>query len=67
MSRNFETFLRLPMKEQEKYRGQYIVMIDGKIIAKGNEIDKILPSVIKRYPKKTPFVAKIPLSGAMVL
>jgi len=67
MSRNFEAFLRLPAREQKKYRGQYVVMIDGKIIATGGEIDKILPTIIKRYPKKIPFVAKIPVSGAMVL
>ena len=67
MSKNFEAFLRLPGAEQEKYSGQYIVIIDGKIIATGSEIDRILPIVIKRYQKKIPFVAKIPASGAMIL
>ena len=67
MTKNFEAFLKLPVAEQEKYKGKYIVMIDGKIIAIGSEIDKIFPTVIKRYPKKIPFVAKIPISGAMIL
>lgn len=67
MTKNFEAFLRLPTTEQEKYRGRYIVMIEGKVIASGSEIDKILPTIIRRYPKKTPLVAKIPVSGAMVL
>lgn len=67
MSKNFDAFLKLPGTEQEKYRGKYIVMIEGKIIASGSEIDKLLPDVIRHYPKKTPFVAKIPESGAMIL
>lgn len=67
MTKNFEEFLRLPAREQEKYRGKYIVMIEGKIIASGSDIDNILPTVIKRYPKKIPFVAKIPVGGAMIL
>lgn len=67
MTKNFEEFIKLSRGEQEKYRGKYIVMIEGKIIASGGDIDNILPTVIKRYPKKIPFVAKIPVSGAMIL
>jgi len=67
MTKNFDAFIRLPKSTQKKYEGQYIVMIDGKIITHGKEIDKILPNIKKRYPEKTPLVTKIPRAEAMIL
>lgn len=67
MTKNFDAFIRIPQVMQKKYEGQYIVMIDGKIITHGREIDKILPGVMRKYPKKIPLVSKIPKAEAMIL
>ena len=67
MTKNFDAFIRLPKAAQKKYEGQYIVMIDGRIIKHGKEIDKMLPLVQKNYPKKIPLVTKIPKAEAIIL
>ncbi len=64
MSHNFQTFLKL---DTSQYLDQYIVMIDKKIIAHGKDIIGLLKSVRKRYPHKTPFIAKIPEKSVLVL
>ena len=64
MSENFQTFLRL---DTLKYTNQYIVMIDKKVVASGKDIVSILKSVRKKYPRKTPLVAKIPERSVLVL
>ena len=64
MSKNLEAYLRL---NKARYKDQYVVLIDGKLVAKGKEIDKILRNVRKTYPRKVPFVAKVPRDEVLVL
>jgi hypothetical protein len=64
MSKNFEAFLELDRKDLEN---QYVVLVNGKVVAKGLDIEKMLVQVRKKYPKATPFVAKIPDERMMVL
>jgi hypothetical protein len=64
MSENFETFLELDKKGLEN---QYIILVKGRVVAKGFDIEKMLARVRKKYPKTTPFVAKIPDGRMMVL
>jgi hypothetical protein len=64
MSKNFETFLKLDGKGLEN---QYIILVNGKMVAKGFDIEKMLARVRKKYPKTTPFVAKIPDERTMIL
>jgi hypothetical protein len=64
MSKNFEAFLEFDKKGTEN---QYIILVNGKVVAKGFDIEKILAQVRKKYPKATPFVAKIPDERMMVL
>ena len=64
MSKNFETFLVLDKKGLEN---QYIILVKGRVVAKGFDIEKMLARVRKKYPKTTPFVAKIPDGRMMVL
>lgn len=64
MSKNFQAFLKL---EASKYLNQYIVMVDKKVVAHGKDIVSMLKSVRKRYPDKTPFIAKIPEKSLLVL
>jgi hypothetical protein len=64
MSKNFEAFLKLNVKGLEN---QYIILVDGKMVAKGFDIEKMLARVRKKHPKATPFIAKIPDERVMIL
>lgn len=39
--------------------GQYLVLVDGKIVKKGWAIDKMIESVRKKYPEKTPLIFRV--------
>ncbi len=64
MSENFQTFVKLDTSE---YTNQYIVMINKKVVANGKDLVSMLKSVRKKYPHKTPFIAKIPEKSVLVL
>jgi len=64
MSRNFQAFLKLNKKGLEN---KYIILVNGKLVAKGFDIEKMLARIRKKYPKVIPFVAKIPDGRIMVL
>ena len=63
MSDNFQTFLKL---DKSEYANQYVVIIGEKLVASGKDIVSMLKTVRKKYPKKTPFVAKIPEKSVLV-
>lgn len=64
MTKNFQAYLKL---NKTKYLNEYVVIVDNKLVANGNDIAAMLKMVNKKYPKKTPFVAKIPDKSALVL
>ena len=64
MSKNLEAYLRL---NKARYKHQYVVLVDGKLVAKGKDIEKILKKVRKSHPRKVPFVAKVPGNEVLVL
>jgi len=63
-SKNYSAFLRL---DTRKYVDQYVVMIGGKVVRAGKDIERLLKEVRKVYPNKLPFVAKVPKRGVLVL
>ena len=64
MTKNFAAFSKL---DKTPYRGKYVVMIDGKMVGKGSDIESMLAKTRKKYPGKTPLVAKIPREEVMIL
>ena len=64
MSKNLAAYLRL---NKARYKDQYVVLVDGKLVAKGKAIEKLLKNVRKSYPRKVPFVAKVPGDEVLVL
>ena len=64
MSKNLDAYLRL---NKARYKDQYVVLVDGKLVGKGKAIEKILRKVRKTYPHKVPFVAKVPGDEVLVL
>lgn len=63
-SKNLEAFLRL---EQRKLANQYVVIVGAKLVATGMDIEAMLRRVKHRYPRQTPFVAKIPAPTTLIL
>jgi len=64
MSKNFQAFLKL---NKEKFANQYVVIVNRRLVASGSDIVSMLKSAKKKYPRRTPFVAKIPDKSALVL
>ena len=64
MSKNFQAFLKL---NKEKYANKYVVIVNKKLVAAGQDIVAMLKSARKKYPGFTPFVAKIPDKSVLVL
>ena len=64
MSKNSEAYLRL---NKARFKNLYVVFVDGKVVAKGKDIEKILRKTQKSYPRKIPFVAKVPGDEVLVL
>ena len=55
-------------KDEDKFKGEYLIVIDKKILAHSKDCKRILP-LLKRYPKKA-IITKVPTIGwkeAMVL
>ena len=50
-----------------KYKDEWIIVIDQKIVASGKNLKEIYQKVKEKYPDKEPFVTKIPTKDVMVL
>jgi len=64
MSKNFQTFAEL---DKSRLANQYVVIINEKVFATGEDIESMLKKARRQYPGKTPFVAKVPDKELLVL
>jgi hypothetical protein len=64
MTKNFEAYLKL---DKTGLQNKYVIIVDGKTIAKGEDIEDMLIKVRQEHPQKTPFVAKVPDERMLVL
>ncbi len=64
MSENFEAYLRLDKKGLEN---KYVIIVNGKVVMKGEDIEDMLEMVKQKYPQEIPFVAKIPDERMLIL
>ena len=64
MTKNFEAYIGL---DKTGLQNKYVVIVDGKIISKGEDIENMLEKARQEYSDKTPFVAKIPDERMLVL
>ena len=64
MSENFQAYLKLNKKGLED---KYVIIVKGRVFGKSRDIEKLLFSCKKKYPKEIPFVAKIPSKDVLVL
>jgi hypothetical protein len=56
MTKNFEAYLKL---DKSKFQNKYVIIVKRKVVAKGEDVEKILAQVRRRLPGETPCVAKI--------
>ncbi len=63
-SREFEFFIKADLS---KYEGKYVAIIDEKIVASGDNAKEVWLAAKKKYPDKTPTLAKVPKAEALVL
>jgi hypothetical protein len=57
MTKNFEAYCELDKRGLEN---KYVILVDGEVVAKGEDIETMLKEVLQEYPDEIPFVAKVP-------
>ena len=57
MTKNFEAYYKLDTTGLEN---KYVILVDGEVVAKGEDIETMLEEVRQKYPDEIPFVAKVP-------
>lgn len=63
-TKNFEAYLKLDKRGLED---KYVIIVNGEVVAKGEDIEDMLDMVKRKYPHETPFVAKIPDERMLIL
>jgi len=64
MTKNFKAYLNL---DKTGLQNKYVIIVNGKVAAKGEDIENMLAKVKKKYPCNIPFVAKIPDERMLIL
>ena len=64
MGKNFNTYIALDKMGLEN---KYVIIVNGKVMAKGENIEEMLDRVRREYPNERPFVAKVPEERVLVL
>ncbi len=63
-SKNLEAYLKL---DKARLQDQYVVIVNGQLVGKGRDIEGMLGSARRRYPRAVPFVAKVAGEEVLVL
>jgi len=50
-----------------KYRGQYVAVMDGKVVASGKNLYKKNEELEKKYPSKKIIVTYVPTEDLLIL
>jgi hypothetical protein len=64
LEKNYEWFLHANLKG---YDDQWVVVVDKKVVASGNDINRILTEAKEKYPKAEPLLAKVSGKHTLVL
>jgi len=54
-------------EEMQRYSGQYVVVMDGKVVASGKDLYKEIKELEKRHPDKKIIVTYIPKEDLLIL
>ena len=65
MNENHQAYMK---EDLDKYEDKWIVIVNKKIVASGDNLKELVDKVEKEYGKRTvPFVAKVPKKTLMIL
>ena len=64
MDKSYNFFLK---SDLSKYIGEWIAIVDDKIVAHGKDVKKIYEEAKKNYSKKRPLITKVPEKETMIL
>jgi orotate phosphoribosyltransferase-like protein len=64
MNGNYEYFMK---NDFSRYEGKWVVIVNKRVVATGNNIKKMLEKVKKEFPTSEPFLAKIPSKRALII
>jgi hypothetical protein len=64
VTKNFEAYVKL---DKTGLENKYVVIVDGKVVVKGRDIENMLERVRQKYPDEIPFVAKVPDERMLIL
>ena len=63
-SKDFNWFVRADLN---RYRGEYVAIVDEKVVTHGENAKEVWEKAKKRYPDKNPALAKIPRDDILIL
>ena len=61
-----ETY-QISHEEMRKYAGQYVAVMDGKVVASGKKLYKKIEKLEKKHPNKKILVTYIPTEDLLIL
>ena len=64
MTDNFKVYLGL---DKSGLENQYVIIVNGEVVAKGENIEEMLDNIRQKYPHEIPFVAKVPEERMLIL
>ena len=64
MSKNFDAYIAL---DKTGLENKYVIIVNGEVVAKGENIEEMLDRVRQEYPHERLLVAKVPEERMLVL
>jgi len=64
MSKNFDAYIAM---DKTGLENKYVIIVNGEVVTKGENIEEMLDRVRQEYPHERPFVAKVPEDRMLVL
>ena len=58
---------QISREEMRRYAGQYVVVMDSKVVASGKDLYKKIKELEKRHPDKKIIVSYIPKEDLLIL
>ena len=62
--KNYEWYIRA---NTQRYSGKWIAIVGQKVVASGDDAEKVYKDAKTRYPQRKPSIAKVPGKEILVL
>jgi len=63
-NKEFEFYVKTDLS---KYKGEYIAIVEDKVVASGENAKDVLEEARRKFPNKNPLLAKIPRKDTLIL